>query len=87
MSQTEFEYKPGRVGKYDPETGKMKWFDKDDSIPESKAPAVEGVKELRAVGLPGQPVFTSRKSYEKAVRDSGHVIVGNEKAAMSPRHR
>ena len=69
------------IGKYDPELGKVVWSEKDDSIPESVAPAIEGVKEIRAVGLAGNPVFASRKSYERAVRDAGCVVVGNEKAA------
>ena len=76
-----------RIGKYDPELGKVVWSVHDDTPPESTAPAVEGIKEIKAVGLPGQPTFTSRKSYEKAVRDAGCVIVGNETSEMSPEMR
>lgn len=66
------------VGKYDPELGKVVWEEHDDRPRESLSPAIEGVKEIKAVGLEGQPVFSSRKSYERAVRDAGCVVVGND---------
>lgn len=75
------------IGRYNKELGKVVWTEFDDTPPESVTPAVEGIKEIRAVGLPGNPVFTSRKSYEKAIRDSGHVIVGNEKCSRAPTHQ
>lgn len=76
-----------KIGKYNHETGKVEWFSPDEiRPPENKGPAVEGVKEIRAAGLPGQPVFTSRKSYERAVRDAGYVVVGNDRAAAPPDH-
>ena len=81
------EFREGRIGKYNPETGKVEWHDKCDKPKESVAPAIEGVKDIRAVGLPGQPHFSSRKSYERAVRDAGCVVVGNEDAAKPPRLR
>lgn len=81
------EFQEGRIGKYNPETGKVEWHDKDDMPRESLAPAIEGVKSIRAVGLPGQPVFESRKSYERAVRDHGCVVVGNDNAAKPPKLR
>jgi hypothetical protein len=75
------------IGKYDHDLKKVVWTHSSDEVKESVAPAIEGVKEIRAVGLPGQPTFTSRKSYEKAVRDSGHVVVGNDPAGMTPQMR
>lgn len=69
-----------KIAKFDHATGKMVWYDFDDTPAESTGPAIEGIKEIKAVGLPGQPVFTSRKSYEKAVRDAGCVVVGNDPA-------
>lgn len=77
-----------KVGIYDHDLGKVVWHDPEElrtEVPSS--PAIEGVKEIRAVGLPGQPVFTSRKSYERAVKEAGCVVVGNDPAAMSPRER
>ena len=70
------------VGKYDHDLKKVVWKKFDDTPKESVAPAVEGIKEIKAVGLPGQPTFTSRKSYERAVREAGCVVVGNETNGM-----
>lgn len=75
------------IGKYNPDTGKVEWTTFTDSLPENVSPAIEGVKSIRAVGLPGQPTFESRKSYEKAVRDAGCVVVGNEASQMTPQMR
>jgi len=69
------------IGKYDPDLGRVVWTQSEDMPPVSVAPAIEGVKHIRAVGLEGQPVFESRKSYEKAVRDAGCVVVGNDPRA------
>lgn len=77
----------GKIGIYNPDTGKVEWHEKDRSLMPSVAPAIEGVKEIRAVGLPGQPTFSSRKSYERAVRDAGCVVVGNDPQGMSKRMR
>lgn len=69
------------IGKYDPDLGRVVWTQSEDMPPVSVSPAIEGVKHIRAVGLEGQPVFESRKSYEKAVRDAGCVVVGNDSRA------
>lgn len=66
------------ICRYNHETGKCEWTVWDDTPPPSLSPAIEGVKEIRAVGLTGQPVFSSRKSYERAVKEAGCVVVGNE---------
>ena len=75
------------ICKFNPETQKCEWTNYSDALPPSVAPAVEGVKHIKAVGLEGQPVFESRKSYERAVREAGCVVVGNDPAGMAPPHR
>ena len=70
------------ICKFNHETQKCEWTTDDDTTPLSLSPSIEGVKEIKAVGLPGQPVFTSRKSYEKAVREAGCVVVGNDTQGM-----
>lgn len=72
------------ICKFNKKTGKCEWTLYDDTLAESVFPAIEGIKDIRAVGLKGQPTFTSRKSYERAVKEAGCVVVGNDPAAKAP---
>jgi len=76
-----------KIAKYDPELGQVVWYEVDDRVPESKAPAVFGCIEFRAVGLPGQPIITSRGQYKQLLKRHNCVEVGNDPAAMPPQVR
>jgi len=68
------------VGRYEPEVGKVVWY--EDEVPRKEplgeAPAIWGPLEYHGIGFRGAPMVTSRNQHKALLREHGCVEVGNE---------